>query len=275
MKTPNEIKSDIQNGLVKAKNFNYNINVTQLIIGVLILLILAVVGFKIYNNKVNKLEDKIATEIKLKNALVAEVTYHVNKEGEITAQKLTLEGKVKDLEKANNNLTESQKELLKRVKEIEKTNSIIAAALIETNVKIDSLRKSKIVVNEADTSVTVSDSLPEIQYNFKIGNVIPSHKGVQPTFKIKQLELPNKQFVEFHWKDSKKEDYPISFSVSNSNKYFTTANVDSYTIPLPKEKVKPTGWQKIGGFFKKTGDNLLFIGIGTAIGIATYAIFLK
>jgi len=275
METPNEVKNEVVAKVKSLKNFNYNINLTQLILGVLVLLVLLFGGWKIYNNKVNKLEAKIISDTKIKNALQAEVTYHINKEGEMTAQKLTLEGKVKDLEKANNNLSESQKELLKRVKEIEKTNSIIAAALIQTNVKIDSLRAGKVVVNDADTSVTVSDSLPEIQYDFKIGNVVPSYKGVKPTFKIKLLELPNQQFVEYHWADSKKEGYPISFSVSNSNKYFKTTGIESYTIPLPKPVLDPTGWQKIGSFFKKTGDNLLYIGIGAGVGIATYVLIVK
>jgi hypothetical protein len=73
--------------------------------------------------------------------------------------------------------------------------------------------------------------------------------------------------VNFHWKDDRKEGYPISFNVINTNPYFKVHDIQSYAIPeLTREKVKPTFWQKVGQFGKSTGGKLTIFGIGVGVG---------
>lgn len=287
MKTPTEIKNNVEAKVTdvktKLKSFNYNINITQLILGVLILLVLGIGGWKLHNNKVNKVEKELATEIKLRNALVDTVHTFQNKEKEWVTEKLTIQEDIKNLQKMNGQLSADQRELISRVKELNKTNTVIAAALIRTQLRVDSLLL-------ADGNVTVDTNKKTIEftgkyvnekkvmnYGFTLGKVLPAYMKEKPTLKIDLLEFPNTQTVDFHWKnDSKKEGYPVAFSVSNTNDFYKTVNIESYAIKaIDKEVIAPNGWQKIGSFFKKTGNKFVYIGIGVGVGIATYAIFLK
>ena len=259
----------------KISEINYTFNLTTLVIAGVLILALAFGGWKLSQNRADKLKAENLVEVKLKNALVADVAYYKNKTGEITAEKLTLQATVKSLENANNNLNLNQKELLKRIKEVEKDNSVITAALIETKVTLDSLRQGIIVVDTVSSKITISDNLPEIKYNFEIGKVKPAIAGIKPTFKINELTLPNKQFIEFHWGE-RKEGYPISFSVSNSNKYFTTTTIESYAIPqLIKPIVKPSGWNKFTNFFKKGSNTIITFGVGAAVGAGAILFLVK
>lgn len=234
------------------KNFNWKKYLPYF----LIIVLLGTTFF--YARRSSNLKEKLQIETNLGKALLDTVTYYKNSRNEVVAEKLTLQADLKSLREMNDYLTKSQKDLLARVKEIEKTNSIIAAALIQTNVKIDSLRNGNVVVDTTGGKITVSDSLTDIEYNFEIHKVKPIYADQKPIFKINRLYLPNTQFIEFHWKDNRKEGYPVAFSVSNSNKYFKTVNIDSYVIPeIQKEKIKPTFWQKVGKGVKKTGPYLI------------------
>ena len=142
------------------------------------------------------------------------------------------------------------------------------------------LLKGQVTIDTAHKKITFFDKYVDgkktMNYNFTVGNVIPSPTNAKPTLLIGLLEFPNSQLVEFHWKNNKKEGYPIAFSVSNSNDFFRTVNVDSYIIPeINKEKIKPTGWQKFGSFFSKTGNRLIFVGIGGVIGVSGYMFLTK
>lgn len=265
----------------KISEINVNINlVTLLLIGV-ILLLLIVFGWNIYINNVNKLEDKIETEVKLRDALLDKVIYYQNKEKEWVAEKLTIQTSIKNLENINGKLSSNQKELLNRISEINKSNNIIAAALIQTQVKIDSLiHKGSTTVDTLTKKITFSDSYKEenkeVYYSFVVKNILPSPITAKPVLLIDSLHFPNKQFIEFHWKNDKKKGYPVSFSISNSNGYFKTIDVDSYVIPqISKEKLNPNGWQKIGNFFIRNGNTLMWIGIGGIIGATTVLLITK
>ena len=258
------------------KNINLNLNLsTIIIIGAIVLFVFGG-GMKLYQNKVNKLKNKLETEIKLKDALLDSVRYHVNKENELVAEKLTIQETLKNLQKINGQLTNSQKELLARVKELNKKNAVITAALIENQVTIDSLmHNGQTIVDTTKKTITYKDTYKngnkEVSYEFVAGNVTPFPINTTPTFLIKSLYFPNKQFVEFHWEKNKRNDYPISFSVSNSNDFFKTVNIESYAIPeLKKDVVDPTGWQKIGEFFVRNGNKVIYIGIGGVVGIGGY-----
>jgi len=237
---------------------------------VVILLLCVAIAILYYRG--NNLKDKYEAEAKLKIALLDTIHTYKNTHNELVSEKLTLQASVKELTKMNNYLTASQKDLLDRVKEIEKTNTIIAAALIKTNVKIDSLRQGKITVDTTGGKINISDSLPEIQYSFDIFKVKPKFPDQKPIFQINYLSLPNTQFVEFHWKDNRKEGFPVAFSVANSNKFFKTSNIDSYVIPeIIKETVKPNFWQKTWKGIKSAGPYI----IGGVVGAGTVFLIMK
>lgn len=252
-----------------------SIDLKTLIIVGGILLVVIFGGWRLYQNRVNTLKEKYETEVKLKSALLDTVKYYKNKENEWTAEKLTIQASLKNLEKINGELTASQRELLKRVLEIEKNNSIIAAALIEANVKIDKLlHKGETDVDTLNKNVIFSDSTKNFTYRIKVGKVLPAFKDTVPTLEFQHLYLPNKQFVEFHWKNDKKKGYPVSFSVSNSNEYFKVANIDSYAIPkLQKDAIDPNGWQKLMHWTTKNGKMVITIGVAGVVGIGAGILF--
>ena len=230
-----------------------------------ILLLLFGMGATIYfqRQSIAKWKDKYQTEAKLKNALLDTITYYQNAHKEVVAEKLTIQETVKNLEKINSQLNDFQKELLKRVVEVEKSNKIITAALMETRVLVKKLA--------GDTTGTVVDTVKktiqfgdyskegnkEISYQFTIGKVLPAFSDIKPTLMIDSLYFPNKSFVEFHWKKNKNTEYPVSCSVSNSNGYFTTVNLDSYAIP----EIKYSG-TKFEQWFAKNSKILMYVGIG-------------
>jgi len=252
------------------------------IIIAIILILSAIVYFQ--HNRIANLKDKYQTEVKLKDALIDTVKIYQNQRDEWVSEKLTMQENIKNLKEIYEKLSDSQKELIDRVKELNKKNTIIAAALIETNAHIDSLKhelldgaetiidttKKKINFNNLKTQ----DST--FRYDIDVLHVLPAHLDINPDLLFKSIELPNKQFIEFHWKNEKKKGYPISFSVSNSNKYIKTINVESYAIPsLDKLNINPNGWQKFGNFFIKNGKTVLYIGMGGAIGAGTVYLLMK
>jgi hypothetical protein len=98
------------------------------------------------------------------------IQYH-NSYNELVSEKLTLQSDIQYLKEINGQLTESQRELLDRIIKLEKNTTVIAAALIETNVKIDSLKGGNVIVT--DTNVTFTDIKPEIEYLFRVNNIKP------------------------------------------------------------------------------------------------------
>ena len=238
---------------------------------IVVILILLLVGggiFKIQNNRIKEWKDKHQTEVKLRNALIDSVDYYQNELGETVAEKLTLQTTVKNLEEINEDLTASQQELLRRVKQADDENKVIAAALIEAQATIDSLMGDGwVVVNPEDSTINFSDSTEFLLYDITIGNAFASSPLKDPTIMFNHWNMPNKQFIDFQWKDNKKEGYPVTFSVSNSNPYFKTQNINSYIIPeIQKEVLDPTGWQKVGKWFTKNGKIIGFVAGGVVIG---------
>ena len=251
-------------------------------VALVVILLLAggtIIHFK--NKKIASLKDEVKTEIKLRDALLDTVNVYKNKRDELVAEKLTIQETVKNLEKMYGQLSSDQKELIQRIKEMDKKNSIIAAALIKTDVKIDSLlAKDKqngnvVTVDTTKQMVNINNKASNdtsFVYDIDVNNVLPAIPTIKPYFLFKSIEIPNKQFIEFHWKnDQKKKGYPIAFSISNSNKYIKVIGLESYAIPpLDKIKLNPSGWDKFGNFMIKNGKTVMYIGIGTGIGVAGY-----
>jgi hypothetical protein len=233
----------------------------------LIVIIVAIIlglGATVYfqRNSIRKLKNKVETEVKLKNALLDTMRIYKNKEGEWTAEKLTMQETVKNLTKMYGQLTESQKELIDRVKELNKKSDVIAAALIQSNIKIDSLLNTGIpVVDTVNKNITFPETTnPDLQYHIQVRNVVPAFPNIKPLLFIQDLRMPNTSTVSFQF--DKVKGNPISFSVSNTNKYIQIANIESYAIPgINHDIVQPTGWQKTWTWIKKNGTIII---VGTA-----------
>jgi hypothetical protein len=224
-------------------------------------------------NKAENTKDKYENEVKFRNALVDTLHTYKNKEGEWVSEKKTLQATIGFLENNIGTLNDSQKELLQRIKNIEKSNTLIAAALIKTTVTIDSINSVVSgIVDTTKNNVTFRDSIQNLKFDITVERVKPISSNLKPMLSINKLELPNTQFVEFHWKNDKKEGYPVAFSVTNSSKYFKTYDISSYAIPeLDKTEVKPNGWQKMGAWFKKNSQKVLY----TAVGVAATVVVIK
>ena len=229
-------------------------------------IILLVILTLFFRSKSIDSEAKLSSEVKLRIALTDSITTYENERKELVSEKKTLQLDKKDLTKMNDQLTKSQKELSKRIDEISKDKILIAAALIKSQVKIDSLMKSdEVIVNDSAKTVEFKKDTTDIKYELLATNV----RVVDPTFKPKlvfnKFILPNTQFITFNWNKDRKEGFPVSFNVSNSNPYFETVNIDSYIIPeIDKVTLKPNIFNKLGITFKNSGKAVVFIGIGAA-----------
>ena len=239
------------------------------IVLVLILLIIGGGIFQIQLNRIKKLKDRYQTEVKLKDALVDTMHIYKNKIGELVYEKLTIQISMDDLKSINDQLSSEQKKLYSKILEVNKENSIITAALIDANFIIDSLLHSGItIIDTTNRRIEfIEDKNPDIRYDALVSGVIPFPVDTEPTLLIKKLRMPNEQFIEFHWEENKKKGYPISFSVTNTNKYVSVYNIESYAIPeLQKNNLNPTGWQKFERWLVDNGKIVGFVTIGGVIG---------
>ena len=238
------------------------------LVTILVLLFFAM-GTVIYFQRLSvaKYKDKYETEVKLKDALLDTLHTYQNKEKEWVTEKRTIQESLENLQKINGQLTDFQRELLRRVAELSDKYNIIAAALIKTNVKIDSLlHKGKVEIDSVNKTVNYSDSstivMPDkskkiVEYNITATRVVPAFPNIKPGLIINSMTFPNEQFVEFHWLKNKKANYPVAFSVSNSNGYFKTTNIESYAIPDMKYE-----GSKFDQWLAKNGKILMYLGIG-------------
>lgn len=241
------------------KNINLKMMIPYIIIAILAL------ALAFFYNKSKNLKDDLLSETKLRHALMDTVSTYKNQRNELVSEKLTMQFDLKDKEFKNSELVQRIKETEKKNATLEKKVSVFAAALIDSKVVIDSLQKSKVFVSEKDSSIFFISPNPDtIKYTLRIKPVF-AIKNIKPVLTFVEFNIPNKQFVEFHWKNNKKEGYPISFSTTNTNPYFITNNIESYAIPeMDKKIIKPTFWQKVGTGFKKWGSKAIYVGVGVA-----------
>jgi hypothetical protein len=234
---------------------------------IIVVLLLLLVGGGFYHfNQIGKHKAQHALDEKLQRALTDTVHHYKNEKGQWVAERLTLQLDIKDLKDKNLTLTQAQKDLLDAVKKVNKQNQVITAALIDMGVKLDGLANEKPVVTDS-TVQFIADS-DTISYDIVIRDV-KALDSKTPKLQFKKFSLPNKQFIEFHWKDNRKEGYPISFSVTNSNPYYKVYDINSYAIEeLNKATVKPNFWQRMGKFGKSTGGKLILLGVGFVAGAA-------
>lgn len=247
---------------------------------ILLVILLIIVGggiYKLQSNKISNLNIKYDSEVKLKNALTDKVHTYQDKEGKWVTEKLTIQGRVEDLLEDSARLTKNQKSLLNQVNDANKENTILTAALFRANFVIDSLiHTGKVLVDTANKTVEfIEEDDPDFTYDFKAFGVLPYPPNTKPLLLIKKMNLPNEQFIKFQWNKDKRADYPVSFSVTNSNKHIKVYDVNSYAIPTATQEVlNPTNWQKFGLWVKKNDKILKFIG-GVAVGTGGTFIIMK
>lgn len=231
---------------------------------IIVLILGMIIGGTIMANKNKRLANEVRMEVNLKNALNDSLLNYQNKEGEWVAEKLTLQADVETLEDENLNLSENQQKLLSKVKNLQKDKDVITAALVQQSAVIDSLTQFATAIDTVANTVTFAMDSDSLKYDIVVKNVEPI-KELKPILNINRLEIPNEQFIEFHWEKDKTT--PIAFSVTNSNSLFKTNDIDSYAIPeLIKEEIDPTGWQKVKKWFKDNGQKVgIFVG-GAVIG---------
>lgn len=258
------------------KKIAFNINITTLIIISIIILIVFGGGFSLMNISNNRLKANLEEERKLVSSLNDSLSMRINKYGEVVNEKLTLQTSIRRLDDLNNKLTEDQRNLLNRLRTNEREKSIINAALIKANFIIDSLLHGGDVLI-GDSAITfIETKNPYIQYSIDILDVMPINSNLTPRMLFRHLNIPNDTYVEFFWKDDRKEGYPISFSVTNTNKFMMVHNIESYAIPsLQKEVLSPNGWQRFNQWLDVTGGNTGRYILGGAIGFTAAVLIFK
>lgn len=256
------------------KNF---FNKKTIILSLVVLLVLIVSGIiiSIQNNKINKIKNQYETEVKLRNAIESKIDSFYNVNDELVLTKKTLQSDLKRLNELKDKLTQNQKELLNEINSKNKNIKVLAAANIKMQIKIDSLNKI-ITEGEIDTLKNIiifKDSTKYINYKFKVDNVQPFNDNKPVNHSIEYLILNNEQYVEFNYDDGdKKQSYPISFDVKNSNKYMKPYDIDSYII----EEIDIPDLEK--GFFGEIWDwyknQSTFIKLGTGVFIGGGVVYI-
>lgn len=236
---------------------------------IIILILVALLFFISYcfQMKNKDLKHEMKESIKLRNALTDTITHYVNDIGEHVAEKKTLQASIAFFENENIILSNSQKNLFDRINKLENDKNIIAAALVESKIIIKNLEDSlNVVYDVVGDDIKFMGKNDHFRFGITVKNVKPL-LNFTPKILFDSLYLYNEQFIDFQWDNDKKLNYPISFSISNSNPYFRVNNVESYAIPeLDKNSVKPTNWIKFKNWAKNNWSNGLIFGVGVGFG---------
>lgn len=251
-----------------SKKFRININLGTLLVIIGVIFLITSGALNLHLNKVDNYKTKLDEEIKLKNALIDSMNTYVNAYDEVVNEKLTLQTSVKNLKEIKENLTNSQKNLLNRILLVEEEKKIITAALIKANIVIDSLRHDgETIIDYDNKKITFTDKKDDLEYDIVVENVIQANDEMSTNLIFNKLFMPNETFVEFHWKDERKTNHPISFSVTNTNKYLKVYNIESYAIPeLKKEKISPTTWEGVTLWVSNNRRVVIGLGFGFVVG---------
>jgi len=139
---------------------------------IIVLLLLIGGGFYYYKDKMATAKERLSSEVKLKNALLAEVQTYQNKQGEWVSEKLTLQTSIDNLEEDKDILSKSQLNLLKRLTLANKENKVINAALIEMGAEINNLTNVDAIIVDS-TTIAFREDTDSLRYNIEIKNVRP------------------------------------------------------------------------------------------------------
>lgn len=208
----------------------------------------------------NEANESLAQEIKLRNALQSEMVVTRDELGRETAEKLTIQTDLKTLEAMKDKLSAEKRQLIELVKTQDKNSKLIAAALVKTQVEVREIVSNKPVAI-TDSTATFAVATDSISYDAQVKGVRVDTTTQTPSLVVRNLKIPNDAQISFQWGE-KKEGYPVSFKITNSNPLFKTKNIESYAIPeLKKEEVRPTFFQGLG-ITLKNGKTPFVIGLG-------------
>lgn len=237
----------------------------NIIIGILLLII---IGGGVYScNNMNKRKAELQEYKNLQTALNDSLDIYRNEYDELVAEKKSIQYDLKELETINTNLTVNQKRLIERINKSNKKNDIISAAYVELEISYNKLKASLGNYDGIGQTITFIDSTKNIQYEFIVSNVRPADTNKVTELNIKKLVIPNRQYIEFKWEDHKREGYPVSFQITNTNDLIRVIDADSYIIPeISKEEIKSNFWQKAKAWLKRSWAYTVIVPIAIAWG---------
>jgi hypothetical protein len=236
-----------------------NIDWKYIVMGVMMCLIFLMAFY--YDGKVDNLQSKTAKTEKLLEAITDKMDSVVVENNTLQYSKKTLQADIKELEGLKESLSDEQNKLVAKVAKTNKEKMVIAAALIKARAELAGIKGKTGFMN--DTTLLLHMNTDSLSYRIEINGVGLVKDSAEHI--IKSLIIPNEQYIEFKW-GSKKEGYPVSFSITNTSPYMKTNNIESYIIPdIKKEEIKPNFLQKVNNFF---GANRKPFFIGVAAGAA-------
>ena len=252
------------------KKTKININLNTIIFIVILLILGFGGGFTWMGNVLSNTKDKLNEQTNLATALQSELVETNNANNELVTTKKTLQTSIVTLSNENLNLTKTQKELLSRIKMQKKEHTIISAVLSKTQARLDSalFYDTVVEINENDSSLTFIETNDSICFDITINHALQALLLKKPTIKFNSLVINNEQYLEFHWdNDNEYNKKPVSVSIINSNRLIHIVGIDSYMIPeVNKKALKPTGWEKVGIFFKNSKGELIIGGVAAVVG---------
>ena len=238
------------------------IDLTKIIL-VAIIAILLIGGYSLWRTTKTEHIAELQASNNYKDALFSKMKVFKDTNGLIWAERNALQVSLFQLRADSTLLTAQKKELLKRITATGDAKNVIAAALIETKVKANSIQVIK-PVTVTDSTVTFAAKTDSISFKATVTNVQALPHRIA-SFHLDSLTLSNKSYVNFKW-GAKKEGFPVSFSITNSNPMFKTVNIESYIIPeISKTALQPTFFEKVGTGIRTHG---MAFGIGSVVGFA-------
>lgn len=233
-----------------------------------IIIIVLLILFSFFFKKISNLKTEIENKEKLTLALTDTITTYKNLYNQTVSEKRTIQTNLKEVKNTNIKLTKNQSKLFNKINEVSKEKKIISAAYIELKYKYDSLLLGGGNYDTINNTIEYVGDTNNLYYYFLVDNVRRVDTLKESNLNIKSLEIHNEQFIEFHWENNKKEGYPISFSITNTNDNIIVTNLDSYAIPnIKKEIVDPNFWQKTKRWIKKNGNKIIWFAGGFAGGV--------
>lgn len=232
---------------------------------ILILFIALLTGGYYHYVTTSNLTSDLVISNNLQSALTDTVRTYKDKANKYWHEKLTLQTNLKDLNDRNIVLTNNQKELINTINTLSKEKIIMTAAIVEMQAEIDYLRNDRGIWKKDSTLQFIADS-DTLKYNITVENVKPSE--FNSVLSINSLIIPNRQLIAFNWNNNKRANYPVSFSIRNTNPLIRTLDIESYAIPqLEKKDIKPTFWQKVGKLSTNTSGLTVVFTAGIITGI--------
>ncbi|MAD96483.1 MAG: hypothetical protein CMB99_04065 [Flavobacteriaceae bacterium] len=227
---------------------------------ILFLIFILILGFgiKFHFGSLSNQEKKYQQALKLQEALQDSLRSYRTESGVLISEKRSLQINLKELKGINEKLNTHQQQLVKNIQKLQKERKnekeVFAAAQINYKKLIDSLH---IQMASLKKNLHFESTNPNFQFDIEIVGVRPLENQT-PKLNIQSLDFPNTQTITFNFDKNHRKDYPISFSVMNSNPYFKTNNIESYVIPgIQKEVVNPNAQQKFRNWFQRNGNRLL------------------